>query len=78
MVIGDSSLLVKAQDPSKTKMIRVENIRWLLETETRRYRSPPTQGRNPMSANLMRGASMVEWFLSRRDSTIVARHEVPG
>jgi hypothetical protein len=23
-------------------------------------------------------ASMREWFLSRRDSTIVARHEVPG
>jgi hypothetical protein len=26
----------------------------------------------------LRGASMGEWFLSRRDSTIVARHEVPG
>jgi hypothetical protein len=25
-----------------------------------------------------RGASMGEWLLSRRDSTIVARHEVPG
>src|ERR1700722_12166456 len=27
---------------------------------------------------LMRGVSMVEWFLSRRDSTIVAGHEAPG
>ena len=26
----------------------------------------------------MRGTSIGEWFLSRRDSTIVARHEVPG
>jgi hypothetical protein len=26
----------------------------------------------------MRGASIGGWFLSRRDSTIVARHEVPG
>ena len=32
----------------------------------------------PISAAIMRGASMGEWFLSRRDSTIVARHEVPG
>ncbi len=33
---------------------------------------------NPISARIMRGASMGAWFLSRRDSTIVARHEVPG
>ena len=32
----------------------------------------------PINADSMRGASMVEWFLSRRDGTIVARHEVPG
>jgi hypothetical protein len=35
-------------------------------------------GFQPISADLMRGALMGEWFLSRRDSTIVARHEVPG
>ena len=35
-------------------------------------------GFQPISADLVRGASMGEWFLSRRDSTIVARHEVPG
>ena len=35
-------------------------------------------GFNPISAKIMRGASMGEWSLSRRDSTIVARHEVPG
>ena len=29
-------------------------------------------------ANLMRGPSMGEWLLSRRDRLIVARHEVPG
>ena len=29
-------------------------------------------------ANLVRGAWMGDRFLSRRDSTIVARHEVPG
>src|SRR5580704_12231740 len=28
--------------------------------------------------HLLRGDSMGEWFLSRRDSMIVARHEVPG
>jgi hypothetical protein len=32
----------------------------------------------PISARIMRGAPMGGWFLSRRDSTIVARHEVPG
>jgi hypothetical protein len=32
---------------------------------------------NPISARIMRGASMGAWFLSRRDSTIIARHEVP-
>ena len=37
-----------------------------------------TQGRDPISANLMRGARWVEWLLSRRDRLIVARHEVPG
>jgi hypothetical protein len=31
-----------------------------------------------MSAHLMRGAAMLEWFSSRRDSPIVGRHEVPG
>jgi hypothetical protein len=31
----------------------------------------------PISANLVRGASMIESFSSRRDSPIVARHEVP-
>jgi hypothetical protein len=35
--------------------------------------------RNPefqlISARTLRGDSMAEWFLSRRDSTIVARHE---
>jgi hypothetical protein len=35
------------------------------------------QGFNHISANLLRGASIVEWFSSRRDSTIVARHEMP-
>ena len=35
-------------------------------------------GLQPISARIMRGASMGAWFLSRRDSTIVARHEVPG
>jgi hypothetical protein len=35
-------------------------------------------GLKPISADLMRGASMGAWFLSRRDSTIVARHAVPG
>ena len=35
-------------------------------------------GLNHISANLMRGASMGEWLLSRRDRLIVARHEVPG
>jgi hypothetical protein len=38
----------------------------------------PGPGFQPISADLMRGASMGEWFLSRRDSTIVARHEVFG
>src|SRR5580704_1005128 len=45
----------------------------------------PTKGRhvsargfNPKSANLMRGLSMGEWLLSRRDGAIVAWHEVPG
>jgi hypothetical protein len=33
---------------------------------------------NHISANLMRGPLMGEWLLSRRDSLIVARHEVPG
>ena len=33
---------------------------------------------NPISAKIMRGASMDEWSLSRRDSTIVAWHEAPG
>ena len=32
----------------------------------------------PFTKVLMRGAWMGEWSLSRRDSTIVARHEVPG
>jgi hypothetical protein len=32
----------------------------------------------PISADLVRGASMGEWFLSRRDGVIVAWHEVPG
>ena len=32
-------------------------------------------GLQPISARIMRGASMGAWFLSRRDSTIVARHE---
>ena len=32
-------------------------------------------GFQPISADIMRGASMGEWFLSRRDSPIVARHE---
>jgi hypothetical protein len=32
----------------------------------------------PISAKIMRGVSKGEWLLSRRDSTIVARHEVPG
>ena len=32
---------------------------------------------NPISANLS-NASAVDCTLSRRDSTIVARHEVPG
>jgi hypothetical protein len=36
------------------------------------------RGFNPISANLMRGPSMGEWLLSRRDRLIVARHEVPG
>src|SRR5271157_2316070 len=36
------------------------------------------EGRAPISANLVRGASMGEWLLSRRDRLIVARHEVPG
>jgi hypothetical protein len=35
-------------------------------------------GFQPISANLMRGPSMGEWLLSRRDRLIVARHEVPG
>jgi hypothetical protein len=33
---------------------------------------------NPIGAKIMRGVSMGEWLLSRRESTIVARHEVPG
>jgi hypothetical protein len=37
-----------------------------------------TRGFNPISANSMRGPSMGEWLLSRRDRLIVARHEVPG
>jgi hypothetical protein len=37
-----------------------------------------SRGFQPIGADLMRGASMSEWFLSRRDSPIVARHEVPG
>jgi hypothetical protein len=45
IVIGDSSLLVKAQGASKTEMIRVENNRSLLETG--RYPSPLPRGRNP-------------------------------
>jgi hypothetical protein len=32
----------------------------------------------PISADLMRGPSMGEWLLSRRDRLRVARHEVPG
>ena len=32
-------------------------------------------GFEPISADLMQGASMNDWFVSRRDSTIVARHE---
>src|SRR5271165_1234094 len=39
---------------------------------------PSSGAVNPISANLMRGASMGEWLLSRRDRLIVARHEVPG
>src|SRR5271165_136339 len=35
-------------------------------------------GARPTSANLMRGASMGECLLSRRDRLIVAWHEVPG
>jgi hypothetical protein len=31
-----------------------------------------------MGAKIMRGVSMGEWLLSRGESTIVARHEVPG
>ena len=37
-----------------------------------------SQVATPISARIRRGASMGEWLLSRRDSTIVARHEVPG
>ena len=33
---------------------------------------------NPISARIMRGASTGGWFSSRRDGTIVARHEVAG
>ena len=36
------------------------------------------QGFNPISAKVMRGASIDECLLSRRDRLIVARHEVPG
>jgi hypothetical protein len=37
------------------------------------------EGRKPgVDFGLIDCASMVEWFSSRRDSTIVARHEVPG
>jgi hypothetical protein len=37
-----------------------------------------SQGLKPHKREPMRGASMVKWFSPRRDSPIVARHEVPG
>src|ERR1700722_3332996 len=42
------------------------------------FLSVPEIFKNLTSANLMLGASMGEWLLSRRDRLIVARHEVPG
>ena len=39
---------------------------------------PAAVRRPPISINLMRGPSMGELLLSRRDRLIVARHEVPG
>jgi hypothetical protein len=46
--------------------------------QSQRGRRRSAQGFNPISANLMRGHSMGEWLLSRRDGAILAWHGVPG
>jgi hypothetical protein len=53
-------------------------IRWIWDVLLPRRGQELSQEFQPINADSMRGASVVEWFLSRRDSTIVARHEVPG
>jgi hypothetical protein len=57
---------------SKEKNCRTEG------TEGKRKGSVNDVSVKPRSADLVRGASTGEWFLSRRDTTVVARHEVPG
>jgi hypothetical protein len=54
----------------RSKSLSIPEI-FVVETELMPFQ-------NPGNANLMRGASIGARSSSRRDSTIVARHEVPG